>query len=655
MQDGTVLVSKTDTGGRITFVNQAFKDISGFTEEELIGQPHNLVRHPSMPKEGFADLWATIKAGHAWEAPVKNRTKNGDYYWVRANATPIVENGKVTGYISVRAKPSREEVAAASSLYEAIRKGQQGNMTLAGGRIKRTGFRAKLAELSCSIAVRVGATIGVLVLCLIAMTVIGLGASAETALTTMWIAASFGFAFASAMCLWLYASIKAPIGRLHRQLTAIAHGELGRPVPDDVIVEFRDISNIVRAMKALLSFATEENTELNRKSVEQRNKVLREMADTVEAQVAGAVGTVAGYTQNMSGNAREMAGAAKMVSENSQAVSAAATQMLANTQTVNSATDQLAASIREIASQLDQTVTVSRATMSSSESTMQDIQKLSQVVDQISVITGVIRDVAAQTNLLALNATIEAARAGEAGKGFAVVANEVKNLAAQTANSTAEIERTVGEVRAATNASVASVNVIVDKIREVDTFATAIASAVEQQSAATTEIARNVGQATEAAKEVAERISLVATQAEKTGGQAESVHSLAGDVDSSIHDLRAAVVRAVRHVDDSVNRRKSERYNLTTDIEVEAGGQRLRTRLIDISQGGVRFAWPENQPAVKNVAVQLAPGLPRMRVTVKQQTDEFLRGQFEVTTDELQALTRFIEQAKSANRAVKVA
>ncbi|WP_374380243.1 methyl-accepting chemotaxis protein [Dongia sp.] len=656
MQDGDVLVTKTDTGGRITFVNQAFLRISGFTEEELIGQPHNIVRHPSMPKEAFADLWSTIKSGNAWEAPVKNRAKSGDYYWVRANATPIIENGTITGFISVRSKPSREEVAAAGKIYDAIRKGQQGNLTVEGGRVKQTGVKAGLIQAKQSIGLRVGATLGVLILCLLTMTIIGLVAPAETALYAMWTASSIGFAFASAMCLWLHAGIKSPLARLKQQLTAITRGELGRAVPDDPIVEFRDISNIVRAMKAQLSFATEEKAELDRHSVAQRNKVLREMADTVEAQVAGAVGNVAGFTENMSTNARQMAQAAHLVSENSQAVSAAATQMLANTQTVNGATDQLAASIREIAGQLEQTVTVSRATMASSESTRADIEKLSTAVDQISVITGVIRDVAAQTNLLALNATIEAARAGEAGKGFAVVANEVKNLAAQTANSTAEIERTVGEVRAATSASVISVNDIVQKIREVDSFATIIASAVEQQSAATSEIARNVGQATDAAKEVAERIIKVAEQAEATGGQATSVNSLAGDVDNSIHDLREAVVRAVRHVDASVNRRKNERYQLAIDVDVAAGSERRQARIIDLSAGGARFVWPADSNVKSGEMVTLTlPGLPPLRLLVKEANGEWLRGKFEIGAAELQGLQRFIEQAKDTRRAQKVA
>ena len=121
LRDGTAIVSKTDTRGIIAYVNRDFIEISGFTEAELIGQPHNIVRHPDMPSEAYADLWATLKAGRPWVGMVKNRCRNGDHYWVEAHATPFFENGQVAGYMSVRKKPTREQVAAAEQVYSAIR------------------------------------------------------------------------------------------------------------------------------------------------------------------------------------------------------------------------------------------------------------------------------------------------------------------------------------------------------------------------------------------------------------------------------------------------------------------------------------------------------------------------------------------------------
>lgn len=124
MKEGSILVSTTDTKGIITMCNSDFIEISGYAENELIGKPHNLVRHPDMPAAAFQDLWDTINAGNPWIGYVKNRCKNGDYYWVTANVTPITENGQVTGYMSVRYKPSREEIAAAEALYRKINAGE---------------------------------------------------------------------------------------------------------------------------------------------------------------------------------------------------------------------------------------------------------------------------------------------------------------------------------------------------------------------------------------------------------------------------------------------------------------------------------------------------------------------------------------------------
>jgi methyl-accepting chemotaxis protein len=124
LRDGAQIVSKTDAKGVMTYVNRQFIEVSGFTGRELIGQAHNLVRHPDMPAAAFKDLWDTVKAGKPWNGIVKNRCKNGDYYWVEANVTPICEGGQVTGYLSVRTKPTRAQIEAAASLYALMREGR---------------------------------------------------------------------------------------------------------------------------------------------------------------------------------------------------------------------------------------------------------------------------------------------------------------------------------------------------------------------------------------------------------------------------------------------------------------------------------------------------------------------------------------------------
>jgi len=139
LEDGTLIVSKTDTKGRITYVNGDFLKASGFDEDELIGKAHNIVRHPDMPPEAFADLWQTLQAGKPWTGMVKNRRKNGDYYWVLANATPIREGGTVTGFMSVRTRPTREQVSAADAAYRLFRDQQAAGLAIHEGAVVKAG------------------------------------------------------------------------------------------------------------------------------------------------------------------------------------------------------------------------------------------------------------------------------------------------------------------------------------------------------------------------------------------------------------------------------------------------------------------------------------------------------------------------------------
>ncbi|MDP2833646.1 MAG: methyl-accepting chemotaxis protein [Pseudomonadota bacterium] len=144
LKDGIQIVSATDTKGIITFCNPDFIEASGFSESELMGAPHNLLRHPDMPAVAFKDLWDTLAAGHPWSGLVKNRRKNGDHYWVRAYASPIKQNGQITGYLSIRAKPERDAVAAAEALYKDIREGRAKGLYLKEGRLLHTGLRGIL-------------------------------------------------------------------------------------------------------------------------------------------------------------------------------------------------------------------------------------------------------------------------------------------------------------------------------------------------------------------------------------------------------------------------------------------------------------------------------------------------------------------------------
>ena len=148
--DGSSLVSKTDLKGRITYANPAFVEASGYALDELLGAAHSLVRHPDMPEAAFADLWTTIQKGKPWSALVKNRRKSGDFYWVRANVTPVIEGKRITGYMSVRDKPSRADIAGAEALYQTMREGKLRGLVLREGILRKTGLRGVLPRLANS-------------------------------------------------------------------------------------------------------------------------------------------------------------------------------------------------------------------------------------------------------------------------------------------------------------------------------------------------------------------------------------------------------------------------------------------------------------------------------------------------------------------------
>ena len=144
LKDSDSIVSKTDLRGMITYINEDFLRISGFTQEELIGSPHNIVRHPDMPSEAFADMWKSLKAGRPWTGLVKNRCANGDFYWVLANATPYYENDQLAGYMSVRSKASREQINAADAAYRLFKEGKAGHLKIRDGKIVKVTLLDKL-------------------------------------------------------------------------------------------------------------------------------------------------------------------------------------------------------------------------------------------------------------------------------------------------------------------------------------------------------------------------------------------------------------------------------------------------------------------------------------------------------------------------------
>ncbi len=363
-----------------------------------------------------------------------------------------------------------------------------------------------------------------------------------------------------------------------------------------------------------------------------KKAAMRGMAETVERETTAAVETISRNTRAADSAADGMTRLAQEVSNDSQAVAAASEQALVNVQTVSSAAEELTASIGEISAQIARASSVTKQAVASGDNARATIQSLSDAVAKISEVTKLIGQIAGQTNLLALNATIEAARAGDAGKGFAVVASEVKNLANQTGRSTEDIDRQVGEIQAATQAAVAAVTEIGERIREVDEVAGAIAAAMEEQGAATQEIARNVVQTAEASREVAAKIGRVSAQAGSVESSAADVRSAVASVTEEIASLRDTLVRVVRTSTVEADRRAYPRYAIKADVELtDAAGKRHDAKLTDASEQGACVVTTLKLPEGGKGTLRF-DGLPSVqRFVVRWAEPERLHLEFETT------------------------
>ncbi len=448
---------------------------------------------------------------------------------------------------------------------------------------------------------------------------------------------------------WLVGrGIIRPMSGMTAVMAKLAAGETAVEVPS------RDAKDEMGAMAKAVEVFKQNAIERGRLEVEQKaqeersaqekHAALVSMAEKIESETGAALESVSARTGTIATTAEEMSASAGRTGESAQAAAQAAGQALANAQTVASAAEELAASIREIGGQVSQSAAVVGRAVAAGSEARSTMEALNEQVGRIGAVADMISEIAAKTNLLALNATIEAARAGDAGKGFAVVASEVKALANQTARSTEEITRHIGEVRTATSASVAAVGQIEQTIGEINSIASSIASAVEEQGAATAEIARNVNETASAANEMTRRISEVSAEAERTGERSTKVRDDTAGLNDLVAELKHALIRVVRTSTAEVDRRESTRHPVKLACRVSVVGQAVQNAQVDdLSRGGASISGGAMLPVGTRGRVEIDRiGLP-LQFVVRGGDSQSLRVAFELDAEQSDKLAQMID------------
>ena len=494
---GQTLVSTTDLKGRILYCNPMFIEVSGYEKEELLGQPHNIVRHPDMPEEAYRDMWETIASGNPWSAPVKNRRKDGTFYWVMANVTPLMQGDQPTGYMSVRTEATRDQIQAADQLYRQMQAEKQAGTlvhVLREGQIVKNTLWGRMAR-----AVQLG-PLGKIMLCTLLLVFASWGAALLGG-HTMTVAAGAAWLgvvlLALGMAVYLHRATVAPLSQMLRWANRMAAGDLTQKIAASRSDTVGQLQKALAQLNVnLLSIVRDarqesEHMQLSTREIAQGNQ---DLSERTEAQASNLEQTAASM--------EEITGTVKQTAESARQATVLATQATQVAERSSEAVDGVA-------------------------STMKQIQTAS---GRISEITQLIDSIAFQTNILALNAAVEAARAGEQGRGFAVVASEVRSLSHRTLSAAKEIRQLiddsatkVSEGHQKTDAAQKTMAESLELVRRVNTLIGEIHSASNEQLSGISQVNAAVAQLDTITQQNAALVEENAASAMQLNGQAQTM------------------------------------------------------------------------------------------------------------------------------------
>lgn len=493
LDQGTTLMSTTDITSHITYANSAFILASGYGEEQLIAEPHNIIRHPDMPPAAFADMWFTLQAGESWTGLVKNRRHNGDHYWVRANVTPVWHGDRLRGYISVRNVPPREEITQAERLYQKVNSGTLRGFRFYKGIIIRRGV---LSAFSLLKRITVKQRINIAFSAMTAISLAGIMLSGDLRVKSALVITGIVL-----LAFWLKRQIAVPLNNVVRQMQNVVSG---RETASQHLDRVDEIGMMMRM-------------------VNQSGLNLRSLVDDVSTQISG----IRSISQNVADEGANLQARTEETSGHLQQTAAALEEIAsAVRQTADTAVEatKMAESTRHQAVQSDEVMKKTIATM----------QSISRDNAEIVDIIAVIDSIAFQTNILALNAAVEAARAGEAGRGFAVVAAEVRNLAQHSASAAKEIKALIEK-------NVADVSAGALRVKQTETHISGMIHNVLQMTAMIKEIDLATREQSQALSLMNESVARIGLMTSNNGEMVNRVTDAAAHLTQRSHRLQQAV------------------------------------------------------------------------------------------------------------------